>query len=56
MRVVFAAAQLKGNREVCAATVAITQNLRLAERAHIDRIGAAMRKIQAYGAELAPTA
>jgi perosamine synthetase len=48
--------ELKGNREVCATTVAITQNLLLAEPAHIDRISAAIRKIQAYGAELARTA
>lgn len=45
--------ELKGNREVCATTVAVTQNLLLAEPAHIDRIGAAIRKIQAHGAELA---
>jgi hypothetical protein len=33
--------------------VAITQNLLLAERADIDDIAAAIRKIQAHGAELA---
>jgi hypothetical protein len=48
--------ELKGNREVCATTVAITRNLLLAEPAPIDRISAAIRKIQAYGAELARTA
>jgi dTDP-4-amino-4,6-dideoxygalactose transaminase len=45
--------ELKGNREVCATTVAITQNLLLAEPTQIDRIGEAIRKIQAHGAELA---
>ncbi len=45
--------ELKGNRQVCATTVAITQNLLLAEPTEIDHIGAAIRKIQAYGAELA---
>ena len=47
--------ELKGNREVCATTVAVTQNLLLADPAHVDRIGAAIRKIQAHGAELART-
>jgi dTDP-4-amino-4,6-dideoxygalactose transaminase len=45
--------QLKGNREVCATTVAMTQNLLLAERADVDHIPEAIRKIQAHGAELA---
>jgi len=45
--------ELTGNREVCATTVAITQNLLLAERADIDDIAEAIRKIQAHGAELA---
>jgi len=44
---------LKGNREVCATTVAITQSMLLAEPAAVDHIGEAIRKIQAYGAELA---
>jgi len=44
---------LKGNREACATTVAMTQNLLLAERADIDHIVEAIRKIQAHGAELA---
>ena len=47
--------ELKGNRQVCATTVAITQNLLLAESKDIDRIGEAIRKIQAHGAELAKT-
>lgn len=46
---------LKGNREVCSTTVAITQNLLLAEPSDIDHIAAAIRKIQAHGAELART-
>ncbi len=46
---------LKGNREVCATTVAVTQNLLLAAPSDIDRIAEAVRKIQAYGAELART-
>jgi dTDP-4-amino-4,6-dideoxygalactose transaminase len=45
--------ELKGNRQVCATTVAMTQNLLLSEPADIDRIGEAIRKIQAHGAELA---
>jgi dTDP-4-amino-4,6-dideoxygalactose transaminase len=45
--------ELKGNREVCATTVAMPQNLLLAERASVDHIGEAIRKIQAHGAELA---
>jgi perosamine synthetase len=47
--------ELKGNRQVCATTVAVTQNLLLAEPAHIDRIGDAIRKIQAHAGELAKT-
>jgi hypothetical protein len=38
---------------VCATTVAMTQNLLLAEPTNIDHIGEAIRKIQAHGAELA---
>jgi perosamine synthetase len=45
--------ELKGNREVCATTVAITQNLLLAEPTDVDHIAEAIRKIQAHGAELA---
>jgi dTDP-4-amino-4,6-dideoxygalactose transaminase len=44
---------LRGNREACATTVAMTQNVLLADRADIDHIAAAVRKIQARGAELA---
>jgi dTDP-4-amino-4,6-dideoxygalactose transaminase len=45
--------ELRGNREVCATTVAITQNMLLADPAAVDHIGEAIRKIQAHGAELA---
>lgn len=45
--------ELKGNRQACATTVAMTQNLLLAERGDIDHIVEAIRKIQAHGAELA---
>ena len=48
--------ELEGNREVCATTVAMTQNLLLADRVDIDHIVAAVRKIQAHGAELAKAA
>jgi dTDP-4-amino-4,6-dideoxygalactose transaminase len=44
---------LEGNREVCATTVAMGQNMLLAPRADIDHIGEAIRKIQAHAAELA---
>jgi len=45
--------ELKGNREVCATTVALGQNMLLASRADVDHIPAAIRKMQAHGAELA---
>jgi dTDP-4-amino-4,6-dideoxygalactose transaminase len=45
--------ELKGNRQVCATTVGIPQNLLLAAAADVDRIAEAIRKIQAHGAELA---
>jgi len=45
--------ELKGNRQVCATTVAMTQNMLLAERSDIDHIAEAVRKIQANSAELA---
>ena len=44
--------ELKGNRQVCETTVAVTQNLLLARPTDIDHIGAAIRKIQAHGAAL----
>ncbi len=47
---------LKGNRQVCATTVAITQNLLLARPADIDHVADAVRKIQLHAAELSRTA
>lgn len=44
---------LKGNRQVCETTVAITQNLLLAERSHMDHIVEAIRKLQSHSAALA---
>jgi dTDP-4-amino-4,6-dideoxygalactose transaminase len=44
--------ELKGNRQVCETTVAVTQNLLLAGAADIEHIGAAIRKVQAHAAEL----
>ncbi len=45
--------ELKGNKQVCQTTVAITQNMLLADRNSIDHISEAIRKIQAHSAELA---
>jgi dTDP-4-amino-4,6-dideoxygalactose transaminase len=45
--------ELKGNRQVCATTVAIPQNLLLADRRDMDHIIEAVRKIQAHSAALA---
>ncbi len=45
--------ELRGNRVVCETTVAFTQNLLLAGGADMDAIAAAIRKIQAHGAQLA---
>ena len=47
---------LKGNRQVCATTVTMTQNLLLAERGDVDHIVGAVRKIQAHSAALAQAA
>jgi dTDP-4-amino-4,6-dideoxygalactose transaminase len=47
--------ELKGTRQVCATTVAMTQNVLLAPPGDIDLIADAIRKIQAHGAELART-
>ena len=44
---------LKGNKQVCATTVAIGQNMLLAPRADIDHIIAAVRKLKDYSGELA---
>jgi dTDP-4-amino-4,6-dideoxygalactose transaminase len=38
--------ELKGNRQVCSTTVAVTQNLLLAKRSELDQIVEAIRKIQ----------
>ena len=45
--------ELKGNRQVCETTVAISQNMLLADRTNMDQILEAIRKIQAHTAELA---
>jgi dTDP-4-amino-4,6-dideoxygalactose transaminase len=45
--------ELKGNRQVCATTVAVTQNLLLADRGDIDHIVEAIRRIHVHSAELA---
>jgi dTDP-4-amino-4,6-dideoxygalactose transaminase len=45
--------ELKGNREVCATTVGMTQNLLLADRKAMDHIAEAVRKIHAHSAALA---
>ena len=48
--------ELKGNRQVCAGTVAITQNLLLAERNDLDHILEAIHRIQAHSSALAKAA
>jgi len=48
--------ELKGNRQTCATTVAVTQNILLADRGHIDQIIEAVRKVQANSAALAKAA
>jgi dTDP-4-amino-4,6-dideoxygalactose transaminase len=45
--------ELKGNKQVCETTVAITQNMLLADRSNMDHILEAIRKVQAHSAELA---
>jgi dTDP-4-amino-4,6-dideoxygalactose transaminase len=47
---------LKGNRQVCATTVAFSQNLLLAKQSQLDRIVEAIRKIHAHSAALAKSA
>ena len=44
--------ELKGNRQVCDTTVAITQNLLLADPQDVDHLSAAIGKIQTHAAEL----
>lgn len=48
--------ELKGNRQVCATTVAMTQNMLLAERSDLDHIVEAIRRLQAHSAALARAA
>jgi dTDP-4-amino-4,6-dideoxygalactose transaminase len=48
--------ELKGNAQVCATTVAVTQNLLLAERSNVEHIVEAIRKIHAHSAALAKAA
>jgi perosamine synthetase len=45
--------ELKGNKQVCETTVAMTQNMLLADRSDMDQILEAIHKIQAHSAELA---
>ncbi len=46
-------AELKGNKQVCATTVGIGQNMLLADRTDIDHIIAAVRKLRTHSAALA---
>jgi dTDP-4-amino-4,6-dideoxygalactose transaminase len=48
--------ELKGNRQVCATTVAFSQNLLLAKQSQLDQIVEAIRKIHAHSAALAKSA
>jgi dTDP-4-amino-4,6-dideoxygalactose transaminase len=45
--------ELKGNKQVCETTVAMTQNLLLSDRIDMDHILEAIRKIQTHSAALA---
>lgn len=49
-------AELKGNKQVCETTVAMTQNLLLAERSDMDHILEAIQKIQTHSEALAKSA
>jgi len=44
---------LKGNKQVCATAVGITQNMLLADRSDVDHIIAAIRKLRTHSGELA---
>ena len=44
--------ELKGNKQVCETTVAVFQNMLLAERSDLDHITGAIRKIQTHSAAL----
>jgi perosamine synthetase len=48
--------ELKGNQQVCAKTVALSQSMLLADRSAMDHILDAVRKIQAHSAELVKAA
>jgi len=48
--------ELKGNRQVCATTVAFPQNLLLADRQDLDHIVEAVRRIQIHSGTLAKAA
>jgi len=48
--------ELKGNKQVCETTAAMTQNMLLADRAGMDDILEAVRKVQKHSAELAKAA
>jgi len=48
--------ELKGNKQVCETTVAMTQNLLLADRAAMDHILEAIAKVQKHSAALAKAA
>jgi dTDP-4-amino-4,6-dideoxygalactose transaminase len=45
--------ELKGNKQVCETTVAMTQNMLLADRNDMDHIVGAIRKVHAHSAALA---
>jgi hypothetical protein len=45
--------ELKGNKRVCETTVAMTQNMLLGDRASVDDILEAIRKVQKHSAALA---
>lgn len=48
--------ELDGNRQVCATTVALPQNVLLSERTQLDQVVEAIRKIQAHSGMLAKDA
>jgi len=48
--------ELKGNKQVCETTVAMTQNMLLADRGDMDHILEGIRKVQAHSAVLAKAA
>ncbi len=48
--------ELKGNKQVCETTVAVYQNMLLADRSDVDHIIEAIRRIHTHGAALAKVA